>query len=79
MITSCFCLAASIPPLSPRHDITVAFGASPPSENLIPTDNLTSVIVQELLYMIDNKTLQTFFLTMIAYRRFLSPNALIRA
>ena len=37
-------------------------------ENLIPTDNLTSVIVQELLYMIDNETLQTFFLTMILIR-----------
>ena len=30
-MTSCFCFAASIPPFSPRHDITVALGASPPS------------------------------------------------
>src|SRR5438067_11603561 len=31
MTTSCPCFAAAIPPAVPRHDITVAFGASPPS------------------------------------------------
>ena len=31
MITSCLDFAASIPPASPRQDITVAFGAKPPS------------------------------------------------
>ena len=30
-MTSCPCLAASIPPTVPRHDMTVAFGAKPPS------------------------------------------------
>ena len=31
MMTSCFCMAASIPPSVPRHDITVAFSLNPPS------------------------------------------------
>ena len=58
MTTSWPCRAAAIPPFTPRHDITVACGASPPSRISSQPIRRRPLLEQERLDTPDELALQ---------------------
>lgn len=56
-MTSCPCLAASITPTVPLHDMTPRVRRQPPVEDLVPSDESTSIRVQVALDPLDEPAL----------------------